>query len=47
MAQVRRLLAQTKKSKGKLYSLHEPAVDCISKVTVHPGTPGLPFRQLP
>jgi IS5 family transposase len=35
MAQVRRLLAQTKKSKGKLYSLHEPAVDCISKGKAH------------
>jgi len=28
---VNRLLAQKPKDKGKLYSLHEPAVDCISK----------------
>jgi len=27
-----RLLEQTPKSKNKLYSLHEPEVDCISKM---------------
>ena len=30
-----RLLAQKPKDKGKLYSLHEPAVDCISKGKAH------------
>lgn len=31
LSHARRLIVQTKKSKGKLYSLHEPKVDCISK----------------
>ena len=31
IALVTRLLRQTPKSPGKLYALHEPAVDCISK----------------
>jgi IS5 family transposase len=31
LALVTRLLRQTPKSVGKLYALHEPAVDCISK----------------
>ena len=31
MALVTRLLRQTPKSTGKLYALHEPEVDCISK----------------
>ena len=31
MALVTRLLRQTPKSAGKLYALHEPEVDCISK----------------
>jgi len=35
IALVRRLLAQKPKDKGKLYSLHEPAVDCISKGKAH------------
>ena len=32
---VNRLLAQKPKDKKKLYSLHEPAVDCISKGKAH------------
>jgi IS5 family transposase len=35
IALVNRLLAQKTKDKGKLYSLHEPAVDCISKGKAH------------
>ena len=35
IALVNRLLAQKPKDKGKLYSLHEPAVDCISKGKAH------------
>ena len=35
IALVSRLLAQKQKDKGKLYSLHEPAVDCISKGKAH------------
>lgn len=35
VALVNRLLAQKPKDKGKLYSLHEPAVDCISKGKAH------------
>ena len=31
MALVTRLLRQTPKSRGKIYALHEPEVDCISK----------------
>ncbi len=31
MALVTRLLRQTPKSAGKIYALHEPEVDCISK----------------
>ena len=32
---VRRAMAQTKTSKNKLYSVHEPHVECISKGKVH------------
>ncbi len=35
VALVNRLLAQKLKDKKKLYSLHEPAVDCISKGKAH------------
>lgn len=35
VALVNRLLAQKAKDKKKLYSLHEPAVDCISKGKAH------------
>jgi len=35
IALVNRLLAQKPKDKKKLYSLHEPAVDCISKGNAH------------
>ena len=35
IALVNRLLAQKLKDKKKLYSLHEPAVDCISKGKAH------------
>jgi IS5 family transposase len=35
VALVNRLLAQKPKDKKKLYSLHEPAVDCISKGKAH------------
>ena len=35
VALVNRLLAQKVKDKNKLYSLHEPAVDCISKGKAH------------
>ncbi len=35
IALVNRLLAQKTKDKNKLYSLHEPAVDCISKGKAH------------
>jgi IS5 family transposase len=35
LRQARQLLAQTRHSKNKLYSLHEPAVDCISKGKAH------------
>jgi len=35
IALVNRLLAQKPKDKNKLYSLHEPAVDCISKGKAH------------
>lgn len=35
IAMVNRLLAQKPKDKKKLYSLHEPAVDCISKGKAH------------
>jgi IS5 family transposase len=35
VALVNRLLAQKPKDKRKLYSLHEPAVDCISKGKAH------------
>ncbi|MEP4389908.1 MAG: IS5 family transposase [Sulfitobacter pontiacus] len=35
IALVNRLLAQKPKDKKKLYSLHEPAVDCLSKGKVH------------
>jgi IS5 family transposase len=35
VALVNRLLAQEPKDKKKLYSLHEPAVDCISKGKAH------------
>jgi len=35
IALVNRLLAQKPKDKDKLYSLHEPAVDCISKGKAH------------
>ena len=35
IALVTRLLAQKPKDKKKLYSLHEPAVDCISKGKAH------------
>jgi IS5 family transposase len=35
LEQAQRLLKQTKKSKNKLYSLHEPHVDCISKGKAH------------
>jgi IS5 family transposase len=35
IALVKRLLAQKPKDKKKLYSLHEPAVDCISKGKAH------------
>lgn len=35
IALVTRLLAQKPKHRGKLYSLHEPAVDCISKGKAH------------
>ena len=35
IALVSRLLAQKPKDKRKLYSLHEPAVDCISKGKAH------------
>ena len=35
IALVNRLQAQKPKDKGKLYSLHEPAVDCISKGKAH------------
>jgi IS5 family transposase len=35
MALVNRLLAQKPKDRKKLYSLHEPAVDCISKGKAH------------
>ncbi|SDX76989.1 IS5 family transposase [Roseicitreum antarcticum] len=35
IALVNRLLAQEPKDKNKLYSLHEPAVDCISKGKAH------------
>jgi len=35
VALVNRLLAQKPKDRGKLYSLHEPAVDCISKGKAH------------
>ena len=35
MALVNRLLAQKPKDRRKLYSLHEPAVDCISKGKAH------------
>ncbi|TBR36431.1 IS5/IS1182 family transposase, partial [Marinomonas agarivorans] len=33
--QAHRLLKQTRQSKHKLYSLHEPNVDCISKGKAH------------
>ncbi|WP_299592318.1 IS5 family transposase [uncultured Tateyamaria sp.] len=35
IALVSQLLAQKPKDKGKLYGLHEPAVDCISKGKAH------------
>jgi len=35
LAQANRLLSQTKKSKNKLYSIHAPEVECISKGKVH------------
>ena len=35
IALVNRLLAQKTKDKNKLYSLHEPTVDCISKGNAH------------
>ncbi len=35
LAQAAQLLAQKTKSKNKLYSLHEPDVDCISKGKAH------------
>lgn len=35
VALTNRLLAQTVKDRNKLYSLHEPAVDCISKGKAH------------
>jgi IS5 family transposase len=35
IALANRLLAQKPKDKSKLYSLHEPAVDCISKGKAH------------
>ncbi len=35
VALVNRLLAQKPKDRRKLYSLHEPAVDCISKCKAH------------
>jgi|TARA_B110000211_G_scaffold234699_1_gene305698 IS5 family transposase len=35
LEQAQRLLKQTKKSNNKLYSLHEPHVDCISKGKAH------------
>ncbi|MFZ1725999.1 MAG: IS5 family transposase [Albidovulum sp.] len=35
LALVARLLRQKPKDKGKLYALHEPAVDCISKGKAH------------
>ncbi|MGX0904860.1 IS5 family transposase [Roseovarius sp. MBR-79] len=35
VALAKRLLAQKPKDRKKLYSLHEPAVDCISKGKVH------------
>ncbi len=35
IALANRLLAQKPKDKGKLYSLHEPEVDCISKGKAH------------
>ena len=38
IALVNRLLAQKPKDKKKLYSLHEPAVDCISKGKAHSAT---------
>ncbi|GGO84067.1 hypothetical protein GCM10011348_29450 [Marinobacterium nitratireducens] len=35
LRQARQLLVQTRNSKNKPYSLHEPGVDCISKGTAH------------
>jgi len=35
LAMARRLLAQEKHSKGKLYSLHAPEVECLSKGKAH------------
>lgn len=35
LAQSNRLLAQQKNSKNKLYSIHEPEVECIAKGKVH------------
>ena len=35
IALVNRLLAQKPRDRGKLYSLYEPAVDCISKGKAH------------
>jgi transposase, IS5 family len=35
LAQARRLLAQQRTDKGKLYSLHEPDVECIAKGKAH------------
>jgi len=35
LRQARQLLLQTRNSKNKLYSLHEPNVDCISKGKAH------------
>ena len=35
LMQANRLLRQTKKSKNKLYSIHAPEVECISKGKVH------------
>ncbi len=35
LQQAKELLLQTRKSKNKIYSLHEPLVDCISKGKAH------------
>lgn len=35
LLQAKRLLEQTRKSKNKIYSLHEPDVDCIAKGKAH------------